>query len=212
MTSAANSCLILASASPRRLELLQQVGVHPQVRPADIDETVFEGEHAGNYVRRMALKKARVVSALLGDESVTVLGSDTSVVVDDEVLGKPENEAHAAHMLGMLSGRSHQVLSGVALVSAQREEVLLSSTEVRFRTVSEAEMAAYWRSQEPLGKAGGYAIQGLGAMFIEEIRGSYSGVMGLPLFETCQLLRAFGHPVLLLDQENTERRIPNDEY
>ncbi len=193
--------LILASASPRRLELLQQLGLQPQVRPADIDETVFDSEHAADYVKRMALEKARVVAGLL-DEPATVLGSDTSVVVDDEVLGKPENQAHAADMLAMLSGRSHRVLSGVALVRGEQEQVLLSSTEVFFRPVSEAEMAAYWHSGEPQGKAGGYAIQGLGAMFIKEIRGSYSGVMGLPLFETCQLLQAFGHVVLPLDEEN----------
>lgn len=183
--------LILASASPRRLELLQQVGLFPDVRPADIDESLRAGEHATDYVLRMAEEKARLIAQGYLAEHV-VLGADTSVVVDDLVLGKPDDQAHAAHMLSMLTGRKHQVLSAVTVISAGQVASCLSVTEVYFRDVSEQEMAGYWRTGEPLGKAGGYAIQGLGSAFIERIEGSYSGVMGLPLFETCELLQRSG--------------------
>ena len=183
--------LILASASPRRLELMQQVGLFPEVLPADIDESVREGEHASDYVVRMAIEKASLVAARVETGSV-VIGADTSVVVDDEVLGKPDDEQHAAAMLSRLSGRQHQVLSAVCVISGQRVASRLSTTQVYFRQVSAVEMVAYWRTGEPLGKAGGYAIQGLGAVFIEHIEGSYSGVMGLPLFETSALLQQAG--------------------
>lgn len=182
--------LILASASPRRLELMQQLGLFPSVLPADIDERVWPDEHAADYVLRMATEKAGVIA--LRDSHSVVVGSDTSVVVDDTVLGKPDDEKHAAQMLQLLSGRQHQVLSAVSVISSGQVSSRLSVTEVYFRHLSEIEMAAYWRTGEPLGKAGGYAIQGLGAAFIERIEGSYSGVMGLPLFETCELLQGAG--------------------
>lgn len=190
--------LILASASPRRLELLQQLGLSPQVMPADIDESLDDWEHARDYVKRMAREKAESIATRVA-EGVVVLGSDTSVVVDDEVLGKPEDQVHAAEMLAMLSGRTHQVMSGVSVISAAGCETLLSETNVYFRSISAREAAAYWETGEPLGKAGGYAIQGLGAGFIQRIEGSYSGVMGLPLFETCELLGQVGISVLNLE-------------
>lgn len=195
----ANS-LILASASPRRLELLQQLGLSPMVMPADIDESVQEGEHAVDYVRRMAREKAGAI-ACKQDADLIVLGSDTSVVVDDHVLGKPESQEHAAEMLRLMSGRQHQVMSAVAVIQSGQVETRLSQTEVFFRPIRDEEIEAYWRTGEPQGKAGGYAIQGLGAGFIKRIEGSYSGVMGLPLFETCELLERVGISVLF--KENT---------
>lgn len=190
-----DATLILASASPRRLELLQQLGLNPEVCPADIDETVHQGEHASDYVMRMAREKAQAVAQQYSANNV-IVGSDTSVVVDDQVLGKPDDQKHAAQMLEMLSGRSHQVMSAVTVISSQGEQTLLSDTRVDFRSISQDEMAAYWTTGEPLGKAGGYAIQGLGASFIKTIEGSYSGVMGLPLYETAQLLQRAGITVL----------------
>ena len=185
--------LILASSSPRRLELLQQLRVIPEIFPADIDESLLAEENPYDYVQRMAMEKAQKIAKQR--LSRTVLGSDTSVVIDGEVLGKPQGEVHAAQMLRKLSGRSHHVLSAVAMIQGDRQRVLVSSTEVLFSELSAEDIANYWHTGEPQGKAGGYAIQGLGAMFIEEITGSYTGVMGLPLFETCELLNEFGYGI-----------------
>ncbi len=183
--------IILASASPRRQELLRQIGVLFDQRVAEIDESPRDNESADAYVLRLALEKARAVHARLGDDGPLVLGADTAVVVDDVILGKPRDEAHAAAMLRQLAGREHRVLSAVALVGC-REAGRISESRVRFRPLTDEEIAAYWRSGEPADKAGGYAIQGLGAVFIEQLHGSYSGVMGLPVFETAQLLKEFG--------------------
>ncbi|MEO5343412.1 MAG: Maf family nucleotide pyrophosphatase [Gammaproteobacteria bacterium SHHR-1] len=181
--------LYLASASPRRAELLRQIGVSFQPYPAHIDETPRLSESATDFVLRMAQEKAQAAQARLRDPQARVLGADTDVILDGEILGKPADQAQAAAMLRRLSGRSHEVLSGVALADAKGLDWRLSRSRVWFRALSEAEITAYWASGEPLGKAGGYAIQGLGAVFIERLEGSYSGVMGLPLFETAQLLR-----------------------
>ncbi len=186
--------LILASASPRRLELLQQLRQSPEVYPADIDESLLSGETPCDYVVRLALEKAMTIGRQRPTR--TVLGSDTSVVVNGQVLGKPRDEGHAAEMLSMLSGCSHEVLSSVAMVAGDKQVVRVSTTEVFFRELSREEIENYWRTVEPQGKAGGYAIQGLGAIFVEEIRGSFSGAMGLPLFETSELLEEFGYSVL----------------
>ncbi len=183
--------IILASASPRRKELLQQIGVQFDQQVAEIDETPGENESAEAYVVRLALQKARAVHARLGDDEIPVLGADTAVVVDGDILGKPRDEAHAAAMLRQLAGREHRVLSAVALVG-QREASRTSESRVWFRQLSDEEIAGYWHTGEPTGKAGGYAVQGMGAIFIEQLHGSYSGVMGLPLFETAQLLKEFG--------------------
>ncbi|TCK17542.1 septum formation protein [Thiogranum longum] len=183
--------IILASASPRRQELLHQIGVQFDQQVAEIDETPRENEPPEAYVTRLAVEKARAVKARLGDDEAPVLGADTAVVVDEEILGKPRDEAHAAAMLRQLSGREHRVLSAVALVG-RHEACRVSESRVWFRTLSEDEIAAYWRSGEPAGKAGGYAVQGMGAIFIEQLQGSHSGVMGLPVFETAQLLQEFG--------------------
>lgn len=180
----------LASASPRRRQLLDLIGVPHVVTPADIDETPRGGEPADAYVLRLAREKALAVWAR--DAGLAVLAADTTVVVDHEILGKPETEADAQYMLGKLSGREHLVHTGVALQAASGVQVVLSSTRVRFAPLSAADIRAYWASGEPEGKAGAYAIQGLGAVFVAHIAGSYTGVMGLPLFETATLLRAAG--------------------
>src|SRR5580693_6697085 len=179
--------VILASASPRRTELLTQLGVAHRVVPAHVDERRAPGESVEACVRRLATSKALEVQVALA-----VLGADTAVVVDDDLLGKPRDRADALAMLARLSGRWHQVLSAVALASANGLQCVLSRSEVRFRALQARECAAYWDSVEPCDKAGAYAIQGLGAVFVEELRGSYSGVVGLPLFETERLLAAAG--------------------
>jgi septum formation protein len=182
--------LTLASVSPRRRALLEQIGVAHVVSGADIDEAVHRGETPRDYVVRMACAKARAVRAR-GSE-LPVLAADTTVVIDGLVLAKPRDRAEGNAMLGRLSGRTHQVLTAVALATAGGVAFRLSASEVRLRTVTREECAAYWDTGEPRDKAGGYAIQGKGALFIEHLSGSYTGVMGLPLFETGQLLAAAG--------------------
>jgi septum formation protein len=186
--------LVLASASPRRLELLRQIGIEPQVCAVDIDESPLPGEMPEALGARLAAGKARAAAAKLPAGTV-VLGADTIVVLDGEIFGKPRDASDAARMLLRLSGRAHQVMSAVALVIAgdpAPPALALSCTEVWMRAISTAEAAAYWASGEPRDKAGGYAIQGRAALFIERISGSYSGVMGLPLYETARLLQSAG--------------------
>jgi septum formation protein len=182
----------LASVSARRRELLAQIGVPHVVSAADIDEALLPGESAADYVVRMARAKALAVRER--GMALPVLAADTTVVVDDIVCGKPADEGESLAMLERLSGRTHQVLTAVALAAHGAVSFRLSASEVRLRRLSRAECAAYWRTGEPHDKAGGYAIQGRAAVFIEHLRGSYSGVMGLPLFETAELLRAAGVP------------------
>jgi septum formation protein len=182
----------LASVSARRRELLAQIGVPHVVSAADIDEALLPGESAADYVVRMARAKALAVRER--GMALPVLAADTTVVVDEMVCGKPADEGESLAMLERLSGRTHQVLTAVALAAHGTVSFRLSVSEVRFRRLSRAECAAYWGSGEPHDKAGGYAIQGRAAVFIEHLSGSYSGVMGLPLFETAELLRAAGVP------------------
>jgi septum formation protein len=182
--------LVLASASPRRRELLWQIGVAHRIAIAGVDENPRAGESAADCVQRLALAKAKKVWTA----GLPVLGADTAVVLDGELLGKPRDRLSALSMLTRLSGRSHRVLSAVALVDGRGSEVRLSDSEVQFRTLTDAECARYWDSGEPRDKAGGYAIQGLGAVFVTRLLGSYSGVMGLPLCETAALLDAAGIP------------------
>jgi septum formation protein len=187
--------LCLASASPRRRELLAQIGVPHSTAVPDIDESVLPGEAAADYVLRMAVHKALAVRAQ--GTPLPVLAADTTVVLDGQILGKPADAAEGQAMLGRLSGRTHTVLTAVALAAgtaAPRSR--LSSSEVTFRALTPAECRAYWDTGEPRDKAGGYAVQGRAAVFIERLSGSYSGVMGLPLFETAELLRAAGMPCL----------------
>ncbi len=200
--------LILASASPRRRELLAQIGIPCRVLPVDLDESPLPGEVAEVYVRRLALDKARAALMLLGHPGgALVLGADTAVVVDGEVLGKPRDAEDAATMLGRLSGRWHRVLSGVALLGPDGAELsAVSESRVLMRPIGQIEAAAYWATGEPADKAGGYAIQGRAAVFVEALEGSFSGVMGLPLYETAALLAAAGLAPIPTnrDKETTE--------
>jgi len=182
--------ITLASASPRRRELLQQIQVCCEVLPVDIDESALAGEAPEQHVQRLAQQKAAAGFAL--QPLRPALGSDTIVVIDNEVLGKPADRQHAIEMLSKLSGRSHQVMTAVALHSADKQGGLLSTSEVCLCELSAAQIEAYWQTGEPLDKAGGYAVQGLAAQFIVTISGSYSGIMGLPLYETAKLLRQHG--------------------
>lgn len=187
--------LYLASGSPRRQELLRQLGVTFAVRVADVEEAPGADETASEFVKRLALEKAQVIwQGLTGQVRCPVLGADTVVVIDNRILGKPRNREHGLEMLQMLSGRTHQVLTGVALV-AQQSSVCVNVSEIRFRRLDDDEMQYYWDTGEPADKAGGYAIQGFAAAFIEELHGSYSGVMGLPLYETATLLRKYRIPI-----------------
>jgi len=180
--------IALASASPRRRELLQQLGVNFELINANIDERVLPAEPPASYVSRLALAKAQTGLQLLGNR-LPVLGADTSVVVGDTILGKPENKADFLQMMQRLSGRCHQVMTAVALVSPHQQLERLVITEVCFREISAAEMEAYWQTGEPADKAGGYGIQGIAGKFVERLNGSYSAVVGLPLCETDQLLQ-----------------------
>ena len=194
--------LYLASASPRRRELLAQIGLRVELVVQSVAEDALENETPEEYVQRLALEKAQAgLAAIDPARPRPVLGADTAVVVDDQILGKPADEAEALAMLKRLSGRKHRVLSAVAVVGKDnlgqdRAEVALSESWVQFRVTTKAERLAYWRTGEPADKAGAYGIQGLAAMFIERLEGSYSGVMGLPLFETGELLKGFGIKLL----------------
>lgn len=185
----------LASASPRRRELLQQLGVRFSVQVADVPEVIRTAESPEQFVQRLAIEKATTVwNGLEPVQRRPVLGADTVVVIDEHILGKPASHEQARQMLERLSGRTHQVMTGVALVS-QQHSVCVNVSEVRFRALLAREIDAYWQTGEPVDKAGAYAIQGYAAAFIEHLSGSYSGVMGLPLYETSQLLRQQGIPV-----------------
>jgi septum formation protein len=187
--------IYLASASPRRQELLRQLGLAFEVVPSGIEEARQPAEAAADYVARVALDKARHVAARLhaeGRADGPVLGADTEVVLEDRVFGKPGNARASAEMLNLLAGRSHEVLSGIALVAGGREWTALSRSRVYLAPMSAAEIEGYCATGEPLDKAGGYAIQGRAAAFIERIEGSYSGVMGLPLHELYMMLREAG--------------------
>ncbi len=185
--------LILASASPRRAELLTRIGLPFSVQPADIDETPIAGETAPDYVERLAREKALAVAR--GNPDSLVLGSDTSVVLTGEILGKPGSTAEAEETLARLSGRTHQVMTAIALVCNGECRSVVSVTDVSFRELASEEIRAYAASGEPMDKAGSYGIQGLGGIFVRELKGSYSAVVGLPLQETAELLAEAGHPV-----------------
>jgi len=186
--------LYLASQSPRRRELLGRLGQEFGLLELDVPEQRQPGEPAFDYVRRVAREKAGAgLLKVMANPEAVVLGSDTEVVLDDEVFGKPRDPADAAGMLRRLSGRTHQVISAVSLVSPSREAQAVSISEVTFAELDEATIARYVASGEPDGKAGAYAIQGGAEVFVTRLAGSYSGVMGLPLHETARLLREFGY-------------------
>ena len=185
--------LHLASQSPRRRELLARLGLAFGVLDIDVAEQRQATESPEDYVRRVAREKAAAgLARLMQAPDALVIGADTEVVLGDAVFGKPRDAAGAAAMLRQLSGRTHRVLSAVSVVSAGRELQALSESEVTFAPLDDAQIHAYVASGEPDGKAGAYAIQGVAQAFIPRLSGSYSGVMGLPLFETAQLLRTFG--------------------
>ena len=187
--------LILGSASPRRRDLLAQIGVTPdEVRPADIDETPRKAEPPRAYAARLAREKAAAIAVDAGDDDL-ILTADTVVAMGRRILGKPDDEAQAAEFLYMLAGRRHRVMTAVALRRGTQVWERLVETQVRFKRLSDADISAYIRSGEWRGKAGGYAIQGIGAAFIPAINGSYSNVVGLPLPEVAGLLTGAGYPV-----------------
>jgi septum formation protein len=192
MESASNSLIYLASASPRRSALLDQIGVSHRVQAVDVDETELHGEPPDTYVRRLAVLKAETLwEKLAATQRQPVLGADTAVVLDGQILGKPRDEQDCLRILRLLSGRTHQVFTAVAL-RASTCQSRVNVSDVTFRKLDDDEIRRYWRSGEPADKAGAYAVQGRAALFIERIAGSYSGIMGLPLFETGELLAAIG--------------------
>jgi septum formation protein len=186
---------VLASGSPRRREILAAMGFAFETVSVNVDEKRLGKEAAEEMVLRLAIAKAQAA-----EQGEIVLGADTVVVLGERVLGKPLHEQDAVDMLLALSGRTHTVLTGVALKTSTGTETKLSSTEVRFREIRQDEAHRYWQSGEPADKAGSYGIQGIGGMFVESISGSYSGVMGLPVFETVELLGAAGISVLADDK------------
>lgn len=202
-----DSRIYLASRSPRRRELLHQIGIAFEVLPlrhdlqhyADIDETPLAGEVPNAYVMRIARAKAvagwrQIMAHRLPHHPV--LAADTTVVLDGEIIGKPDNEEHARILLQRLSGKAHQVLTAIAAAYADRIETALSTSTVEFRELGNDEISRYVTSGEPLDKAGAYAIQGRAAVFVRAMSGSYSGIMGLPLYEAAKLLRNFGIPLV----------------
>lgn len=186
--------LILASASPRRSELLQQINLAHTIQVADIDETPWANEKPVDYVLRVAHEKSLAVYQQ-GNQQSVVLAADTSVVLGSEIMGKPKDLEHAMTMLSALSAKTHKVYSAVSVRGKLTQEVVCVS-QVTFRGLSEQEIINYWHTGEPTDKAGAYAIQGLGSIFIQSIQGSFSGIMGLPLFETAQLLKNEGIGIL----------------
>ena len=199
--------IYLASRSPRRRELLKQIGVSFESllvredlrRGVDVDETPLTDESAGIYALRIARAKAEIALQQIAQRGLPqkpVLAADTTIVFDERIIGKPDDEQHAMRLLRALSGREHQVLTAVALALKDQIETQISVSSVRFRELSEAEIRHYVASGEALDKAGAYAIQGRAAAFVTRIEGSYSGIMGLPLAETAELLQRFNIPVL----------------
>lgn len=194
--------LYLASASPRRLELLRQIHIEPRIHVADIDETPFADESAQSMAQRLALTKAAAVGKKLQitlspfEQSQSwVLGADTTGIIGDEILLKPESKQDAFRMWGLMANRAHQVITAIALVNVTSIEKCFQATsisDVEFGAITEEEMELYWASGEPRDKAGAYAIQGYAACWVKRFNGSYSGIVGLPLYETKQLLRQAG--------------------
>lgn len=187
--------LILASQSPRRRELLTQLGVTFTCKVSDIDEQALSNETPAALVQRLASEKAQHIYKNTSEKCI-VLGADTIVVINEDILGKPKDAQDAKRMLQSLSGQTHHVMTAVALLGETFSECLNVISRVTFRKLSASEIDAYWQTQEPCDKAGAYAIQGLAAQFISHLDGSYSGVMGLPLYETAKLLKQAGMKIL----------------
>lgn len=183
--------LVLASSSARRKQLLDQLGIQPEIFHPDIDEHLISGESALLAVKRLAYAKAANVACNF-ESSVPVLACDTLVSVETDILGKPQTKDDYWEMMHSLSGRCHEVMSGVVLRYEGSSQYRVSVSQVTFKSLSEDEIKAYWDSTEPLGKSGGYAIQGRAGAFVEYLKGSYTGVMGLPLYEVSEMLKAIG--------------------
>lgn len=193
--------IYLASASPRRSQLLAQIGVAHRAVSVDIDESRSASESPADYVQRLAVEKSQTLwKRLAFGDRLPVLGADTTVALGGEVFGKPATKLEGISMLARLEARTHQVFTAVALTSDRGCDLRLSVSEVTFGPLSAAEIDAYWETGEPLGKAGGYAVQGLAATFIRHIAGSYSGIMGLPLYETAELLAAVQPALTKIDK------------
>jgi septum formation protein len=188
--------LYLASSSPRRIELLQKLNLNFLVVEPHINEAIKQQEKPLTFVKRLAKEKAYAGLQLIAKNKIApVLAADTIVVIDDQVLGKPSNQEEGIAMLDLLSGKTHKVYTAIAVLH-EKIQVKVSVSKVTFRELSQQEKISYWQSGEPQDKAGSYAIQGLGAIFIKRLVGSYSGVMGLPLYETAELLREIGIQIL----------------
>ena len=183
--------LLLASQSPRRTELLKQIGIPFSQYPVDIDETVLSHETPEQYVRRMAQEKSSLGYKRAGAKKL-VLGMDTIVVIEGNILGKPKDKTDAERMLNLLSDNTHQVLTAVTITHYQQQKTIVVATDVCFGPLSKEQIAWYWKTGEPQDKAGSYGIQGLGGQFVKYINGSYSAVVGLPLYQTRMLLNEFG--------------------
>lgn len=181
--------VVLASTSPRRKELLEQIGVQFTTATIDIDESIVAGEIPLDYVVRLAREKALAAVSHFPEQTV-IVAADTTVTIDGHILGKPVNRDDAFVMWSLLSGRTHQVMTGVAVAYSGQVQTTIVQTDVEFLSLTREQMQNYWDSGEPIGKAGGYAIQGLGAVFVPRIQGSYSNVVGLPLVETVALITA----------------------
>jgi septum formation protein len=194
-----NQQIFLASRSPRRRTLIEQLGLRYQIVDVQVDEQHHDGESPTDYVARLALEKARRGWQQIAAPAVPVVGADTCIVLNGRIVGKPEDKAHGIALLKQYSGATHEVVSGVAMVGtvgntpqgAPQEQVKVNISRVTFRQLTDQECERYWETQEPLDKAGGYAIQGKAAGFISNIEGSYSGIMGLPLYEFVELMSAF---------------------
>jgi len=190
----AKRAVVLASASVQRKQLLLQIGIDAQCVPADIDESLLVDETAKTYVKRLAGEKCRVIAQRYPD--AIVIAADTTISIKDRVLAKAANLQEAQEILSLLSGAQHTVYTGLAVFSAGAQHELVCQTTVKFRDIAPCEIVAYWNGGEPQGKAGCYAIQGRGAIFVDSIQGSYSNVVGLPLRETAALLAHFDNPLL----------------
>jgi septum formation protein len=190
--------LILASQSPRRKELLSQLGYQFETISADIDESIIDNELPRDYVLRLAIEKANVVAKNQATDSI-VLGSDTSVIFEQHILGKPESLEDCCKQLLMLSNNTHQVFTAIAVVKNNKVYSSIISTDVTFKTLSIEEIHRYWHTGEPQDKAGSYGIQGIGGQFVTQIKGSYSAVVGLPLYETAKLLAELDYPTPIQD-------------
>lgn len=190
-----NVPLHLASASPRRRDILRGLGLRFSYGGENLDESRHDGETAADFVVRLALDKASAAAVRRPDS--VVLGADTEVVLDERIFGKPASRDEALDMLSRLSGRRHDVLTGLAVITGEQRLTACSVSSVLFRPISDAEACAYWQTGEPRGKAGGYAIQGLAGIFAREISGSYTGIVGLPVYECAELLREAGIDALV---------------